>query len=169
VDLQTSLDDLVARLRGLAGKVNDLRLTAVEDRPAHAEQLILDTVSDAVEDLTGWIFEALGEASAAKSALGPGHDTGGALRKLGSCHERMNRLSATACTGLLSYDTHAELSRLARERGHDWPGWLAMLRLGVESCNSPLAGVHTALLVCWQQAAGLCAATSAISGGISDD
>lgn len=169
MDLQTSLDDLVTRLRGLADKVNDLRLTAVEDRPAHADQLILDTVSNAVEDLTGWVFEALSEASAAKAALALRQDTGVALRKLGSCHERVNRLSATVLTGLISYDTHAELSRLARERSHDWPGWLAMLRLGVESCNSPLAGVHTALLVCWQQAAGLCATTSAISGGISDD
>lgn len=152
MSLSTCLDTLIARLRALADAVNDLRLTAVEDLPAGSEQMVLETVAGSVEELTGWIFEALAEALAARDDLALRHDTGAALRRLAACHERVNRLSGRAWVGPVPYETYAELGRLAREHGGEWPGWLAMLRLGLESCGPPLFAVQAALLESWRDA-----------------
>ena len=152
MSLSTCLDTLSARLRTLADAVNDLRLTAVEDRPAGAEQMVLETVAASVEELTGWVFEALAEAVAARDELALRQDTGVALRRLAACHERVNRLSGGVWMGPVRYETYTQLGRLAREHGGEWPGWLAMLRLGLESCGPPLSAVHAALLESWREA-----------------
>jgi hypothetical protein len=151
--LQTCLDTLTNRLRALADTVNDLRLTAVEDRPAGAEQMILDTVAGSVEELTGWVFEAHARASAAREALASKADTDTALRWLAACHERVNQLSGGVWGGPVSYETYSQLGRLAREHGGEWPSWLAMLRLGLESCGPPIHAVQAALLESWREAA----------------
>jgi hypothetical protein len=153
VALQTCLDTLTSRLRALADAVNDLRLTAVEDRPVGAELMVLDTVAGSVEELTGWVFEAFTEASAAREALAPKPDTDTALGRLAACHERVNQISGGVWGGPVSYETYAQLGRLAREHGGEWPGWLATLRLGLESCGPPLHAVQAALLESWREAA----------------
>ncbi|HZN71263.1 MAG TPA: hypothetical protein VFC00_06215 [Micromonosporaceae bacterium] len=162
--LSTCFDNLTARLRVLADAVNDLRLTAVEDRPAGAEQMVLETVAGSVEELAGWIFEALGEAGAARDALALRRDRDTALLRLAACHERVNRLGGGAWVGLVSYETYVELARLAREYGGEWPGWLAMLRLGLESCGPPLNAAQTALLEAWREAAHAATGTGAATG-----
>jgi hypothetical protein len=151
--LQTSIDTLTSRLRSLADAVNRLRLTAVEDRPSGAEQMVLETVAATVEELNGWVAEALAEASAAGDALARNRDIDTVLRRLTACHERVNRLCGGALVGLVSYETHAQLARLARENGGEWPGWLATLRLGLDSCGPPHVAVQAALLESWREAA----------------
>ncbi|WP_199512598.1 hypothetical protein [Nucisporomicrobium flavum] len=152
--LQSALDELTARLGSLAGAVDALRLTAVEDRPADADDLILDRVAAAVEDRAGWVAEACAEARAGRDALRVHHDPVGTLRRLAACQERVHRLAEGAWTGLLPYETYDELGRLSRARGREWQGWLATMRLGVEACGPPFAAVQTALLAAWCQAAG---------------
>ena len=107
--LQNAVDDLAGELRLLADAVGDLRLTAVEDRPAGAEQLVLDSVSETVEELTGWVFEALAEVSAAQVDLTVRGDREAAVRRLVSCQQRLNRLWDGAWTGLVPYGTYDEL------------------------------------------------------------
>ena len=153
MSLAGRVDVLNERLLELARIVDDLRLTAVEDRPAGAEQRVLDSVADMVEDLSGWVFEALAEAAAAGESVHAGSSRATALGHLYTCQSRLNRAANGGWAGLIPYETYAELVRLARDHGGEWPGWLAMLRLGLDSGREPLLAAHTALLACWYEAA----------------
>jgi hypothetical protein len=155
VGLAAAVGTLVSRLVALRDATGALRLTVVDDLPSDTELMQVDELGNAVDDLVGWGSEALGEAAAAQMAIAVHGDVGSGLRRLIASQERFNRFLDCWWGRLMAYRTLDELASLARERGGEWAGWVAMVRVGLDRCQVPLRGADAAFFACWKEVADL--------------
>jgi hypothetical protein len=155
VGLAAAVGTLVGRLVALRDATRALRLTVVDDLPSDTELMQVDELGNAVDDLVGWGSEALGEAAAAELAMAVHGDVGSGLRRLIASQERFNRFLDCWSGRLTTYRTLDELASLARERGGEWAGWVAMVRVGLDRSQVPLRGADAAYFACWKEVAEL--------------
>jgi hypothetical protein len=155
--LSAAARTLVGRLAALGDASAALRLTVVDDAPADAELMLVDELGNAVEDLRGWGSEALDQAAAAQMAIAVHGDLGSAVRHLIASQERFNRFLDCWWGRLTAYETLEQLAALARERGKEWTGWAAMVRVGLDRCQGPVRGANAAFFACWKEVAELAA------------
>jgi hypothetical protein len=147
-------------LRRLRERVRELRVTVVEDRPSRNDAAIVDNFEYAVEDLTGWLDEALEAAKEAEAAVGEQGDLNLARRSLTACQERFRRIEKVFSTNLVSYERMKDLASFGSERRGEWPSWVATVKLGIEHCRKPLDESRNALAECWQELAERAGGTS---------
>lgn len=140
-------------LRRLRERVRELRVTVVEDRPTRNDAAIVDNFEYAVEDLIGWVDEAMEAASEAEVAVGGQVDLNQARQSLTVCQERFRRIEKVFSTNLVSYERMKDLAAFGNERRGEWPSWAATVKLGIEHCRKPLDESRNSLAECWQELA----------------
>lgn len=151
--LQTAFEELHFRLLRLREALNALRLTIAEDRPMHGDAALVETFSNAADDLLGGLDEALAAASVARAATTYPADVHKVRWALTTCQDRCNNVTQRLSTEFMAYEPVAGLMRLGAERLGKWPAWSQSVKVGIEACHQPLYDVNQALFVCWQEIA----------------
>src|SRR5215212_6905178 len=90
--LEKTFRQLAVQLRRFRERLRELEITVVEDRPPTRDAAIVDNFECAVDDLTGWVEEALERAEQAERAVGHPPDVDAARHALVSCQERYQRM-----------------------------------------------------------------------------
>ena len=160
--IEATFQDLVGKFGAARESFESLRLTAVEDRPLQDEVLLVERLSDAIDDLQGWLEEAVAAAAAAQQAVRHPLDGYRARVALALANERFIRLEYKFFSEGVSYEEISELARLGRRRGREWLGWTGSVIAALDQCRAPLRDLDEALLACWQEL-GERLGTSAIS------
>ena len=149
MSLDSALRALRMQLQHLRDSAQAARLTLVEDRPG--DVALVDQRGSRVDDLLGWIEEAVQLARRAEGACKGAGDFQKVRRSLGPCHERVNRMNCSMSDELLSYECVAELAGIARSRGGAWAAWAKGVQDGLRQCQQLLFDVNDALLSCWRE------------------
>lgn len=153
MSLEMAFHELSGQIRKLRDTFLGVRLTVVEDKPLRDEVVLVDTFGNAVEDLVGWVEEALAAAAQGEQFAGNPMDAYRARRALTTCHERFNRLALQFSTELICYERILELKRFGRKRGGEWLRWTNTVKQALDQCRPPLHEVNQALFLCWQELA----------------
>jgi hypothetical protein len=151
VAIEVAFQALVGKLGAAREAFESLRLTAVEDRPLRDEVLLVERLGNAVDDLQGWLEEAVAAAGEALQAVRHPLDGYRAREALALAHERFLRLEHKFFSDGVSYEEIDELSRFGRRRGREWLGWTGSVVQALDQCRVPLREVDEALLACWQE------------------
>lgn len=135
--------------------------TALRDRLRALDELVQQlaiTVDDAPQcDDEPAIVESM-RAHASEI----GHDVATALQSFerhasgdtaADCHEVVVRVWRAMQFELASYESIAELERVAAERGDAWRRWSAVVRQVLERCAHSVCETAEALADCWREAA----------------
>jgi len=142
---------LVGKFDALCEALQSLALTAIEDRPAHGDVLLVERLGDLVEDLRGLTEEAREAARQAQDALAHPSDFNLGRRALGAASERFIRVEYRFFAEAASYGTIAELRRFGRQRGREWLSWTGGAVEALEACRTPLREADEALFRGWQE------------------
>jgi hypothetical protein len=151
--LEAAFCDLAARLGALREELIDLRTTVLEDKPLHGDAALVDVLADAIDDVLGWIEEALTDATTGRQAVEDDLNVHRARRALVACQERYLRIMRRWTLDLLSYDHLAELMRFGRRRGREWRAWTESASSALAASHRTIFDVQEALCRCWQELA----------------
>jgi hypothetical protein len=149
--LEAAFSDLATQLRALQESLIDLRLAAVEEKPARGDLVLVDLYGDGADELIGSIEEALQSAEGGYRSALPPVDLDRARRELTACHESYIRLSRRFKDDLTRYERVADLAGIGRRRGRAWGLWAFNVKSGLDRCQQPLFDVDEALLACWRE------------------
>ena len=149
--IEAAFQTLIGKLAAAREAFASLRLTAIEDRPLRDEVLLVERLGDAVDDLQGWLEEAVGAARDAQQAVRHPLDGYRAREGLALAHERFIQLEYKFFFEGISYEEIGELSRFGRRRGREWLGWTGSVIQALDQCRAPLREVDEALLGCWRE------------------
>jgi hypothetical protein len=153
VPLAATFQELCVKLLSLQDAMRDLAVSAAEDRPLRGGVLLADRLSDAAEDLQGWLKGALEAAEGAHQAVIHPTDLETVRQCLVSCQELFNVFTQRFASDLAHYEQMAELMRLGQERKGEWQAWAKIVRSNVERCQQPVHEITQALFRCWQEVA----------------
>jgi hypothetical protein len=153
VPLEMAFHELSVQLRKLRDTFLGVRLTVVEDKPPRDEVALVDRFGDAVEDIVGWLEEALAAAVEGEQAVGNPPDMYRTRSALTACQARFNRLAQQFAYDLISYERIDDLTKFGRKRGGEWRRWASTVRESLEQCRQPLQETGQALFMCWQELA----------------
>jgi hypothetical protein len=145
---------LVFQLQRLRDRLRELEITVAKDKPTTRDAVIVDNFECAVDDLRGWLEEALEQADQGQRAVGHPTDLDAARGALAGCQDRFHRIEQVFGANFLSYDRINELTKFGGERGGEWPSWVTTVKQGIEHCKGPLDRAGTALAECWEEMAG---------------
>ena len=158
--LEAAFQELVAQLGTLRDSLMGLRVTVVEDRPLVGGVILADTLGDSVEDLLGWLEEALEGAVEGQQAVGHPTDVDRARRSLTACQEQYNRIAHRFSSELISYERMEQLTSLGHQRGRGWLAWTDSVKEALDRCQQPLYDTNQALFFCWREIAERAGMTS---------
>jgi hypothetical protein len=158
--LEKTFRDLTKQLRMLNDRLEELRVTVVEDRPAKNDAVLVDSLEDAVTDVLGWLNEAIQSSVRAERAIKHPLDLEQARQSLSRCQELFHQADQVFRASLVSYERLQELSGFARERGGEWAAWFSGVKQGCQQCPQPLEEARRALAECWQEIAEKAGTTS---------
>jgi hypothetical protein len=144
LDLRRKFEALVDAFEGLA-------LTAIEDRPARGEVLLVERLGNVVDDLRGLAAEGREAAGRASDALADPADLNLGRRALVLANERFLRLEHRFFAEAVSHATMSGLLDFAQERGRDWRAWAATACKALEACRTPLHELDEAMLLAWAE------------------
>lgn len=158
--LERVFQELIARLRKLRDALKEVRLTVVEDRPRKDQVVIVDHFEYAIEDILGWLEEAVSSGAEAQQSVALPLNMERAVRSLSRCQELFQRIQRSYSVNLISYSRLEELTNVGRERRGEWQGWTESVQKGLEQCRKPMEEAGLALVRCWQEIAERPAGTS---------
>jgi len=151
--LEKTFRELSTSLHRLRDRLQELRLTVVEDRPLRNDAVVVDSFEYAVEDLLGWTNEAIQSAKVADRAAKPPVDVQKARQALAICQERFQRIERVFTGNLISYEKMKDLTSFGRERRGEWPSWVTTVKQGIDHCRHPVEDVGNRITECWQEIA----------------
>ena len=149
--LEAAFRDLRLHCHHLHEAVLGLRLAIVEDKPLAGDVVLVDELSDAADDVLGWLEEARGAVTAGQQAAGAAYTVERTRQALITCHAQVNRAQHHFATDLATYERVAALLHLGNERGGEWLAWAQSVHEALERCQQPLHDVQQTLLLCWQE------------------
>lgn len=149
--LEAAFQDLRLHCHHLHEAVLGLRLAIVEDKPLAGDVVLVDELSDAADDVLGWLEEARGAVTAGQQAAGAAYTIERARQALITCHAQVNRAQHRFVTDLAAYERVAALLHLGNERGGEWLAWAHSVHEALERCQQPVHDVQQTLLLCWQE------------------
>jgi hypothetical protein len=158
--LEKTFRELSGVLHRLRDRVQELRLSVVEDRPPTNDAVVVDKFEYAVEDILGWVNEAIQLAKAAEQAVGHPMDLDQARHALTTCQERFQRMEQVFSKNLVSYECLKDLTSVGTERRGEWPSWVTSVKQGIEHCRRPVEDAGKVLAECWQEIAARTGTTS---------
>lgn len=151
--LEKTFRESSAQFGRLRDRLQELEVTVVEDRPPANDAAIVDNFEDAVDDLRGWVEEALKAAETAEQAVEHPMDIDRARRALTVCQERFQLIEKEFAANLVSYERMKDLNSFGSERRREWPSWVTSVKQGIEHCRQPIEDAGKALAECWQEIA----------------
>jgi hypothetical protein len=143
--------NLIRKFDAMREALESLALTAIEDRPASGEVLLVDRLGNLVEDLRGWAEEAREAASQASHALAHPADLNLGRRALAIANERFLRLEYRFFDEAVEHATISELTRFSRQSGREWLSWAGGVVQALNACRSPIRELDEALFQAWQE------------------
>jgi hypothetical protein len=151
--VETTFQDLVAKLRALREAVASLQITAVEDRPLSGSVLLVERIGDAADDLRGLAEESLAAADEALKAVGHPLNDYHARNSLASANRQFLQLEYKLLTDEMSAGHLNELTKFGRRHGREWLGWTKSVLQALDQCRKPDQDAGEAFLLCWQDLA----------------
>ena len=151
--LEKTFQELSKQLHRFRDRLFEMRLTVVEDRPETNEPAIADHFEDAVEDLRGWLEDALCAATDGERRVGHPVDLDGARRSLLQCQKQFDRIDERFFSGIASYEKLDDLNNVGRNRNSEWTAWANAVRQGLDHCRQQIEEARSALKACWQEIA----------------
>ena len=151
-DLQDALARLVTAVRDLCRAAEELRLAAVEDRPASADALVVDSLADATMELEGRSVEAA-------AALVPVTPSGAlpAVRVVAGAliavHPPLDRATDAFWRDVLDRTLVTELLARGRAGGPEWRAWTRGVLGAAERLGPQLTTARAALAEAWRELA----------------
>jgi hypothetical protein len=149
--IEAVFSDLTRKFDTMRDVLQSLALTAIEDRPARGEVLLVERLGNLVEDLRGWTEEAREAAAQARDALAHPPDVNVGRLALTMANERFIRLEYRFFDEAVAHGTISELHRFSRQRGREWLSWTSGVVQALDACRSPLRELDQALLQAWQE------------------
>jgi hypothetical protein len=149
--IETVFLNLTRKFDAMREALQSLALTAIEDRPASGEVLLVDRLGNLVEDLRGWAEEAREAAVQAGDALAHPADLNLGRRALALANERFIRLEYRFFDEAVAHAMVSELMRFGRQRGREWLSWTGGVVQALDACRSPLRELDEALFHAWQE------------------
>lgn len=149
--IETVFLNLTRKFDAMCEALQSLALTAIEDRPASGEVLLVDRLGNLVEDLRGWAEEAREAAVQAGDALAHPADLNLGRRALALANERFIRLEYRFFDEAVAHAMVSELMRFGRQRGREWLSWTGGVVQALDACRSPLRELDEALFHAWQE------------------
>ena len=153
--LEAAFHNFDVQCRTLYDALVGLRLTIVEDKPLIGDVVLVDACGDAVDELLGWLEEALKAVAEGQQAVASRVEVDRAIRALTTCQERCNHLRYRFLSNLGSYERMAELMSVGCERQGEWLAWAYSVKEGLDRCRQSLYDVDHALFLCWQEIGAL--------------
>jgi hypothetical protein len=150
VAVETTFQDLVARVRALRDAMASLQITVVEDRPLSGSVLLVERIGNTVDDLRGLAEEALVASAEALTAVGNPLDEYGARNALAQAHRQFILLEYKFLVDEMSCDHLNELAKFGRAHGNEWRGWTGSVLHALTQCRGPIRDVDHGLLLAWQ-------------------
>lgn len=145
--LEASFKRLAEQLQLLDEAFVELHQSVIE-KPRKHDVVLVDLLSDAVDDLCGWLAEAKFAASEGISATAV--DSLNQVRRfLKTIQEKSNLITERLISDLLCYERIAELTSLGRDRGGEWLEWTRNVKTALDACRAPLYEVNQAIFACW--------------------
>lgn len=151
--LEKTFRELTRQLHMLRDRLDELRVTVVEDRPTKNDAALVDDLEYAVVDVLGWLHEALENSVKAERAVTHPVDLEQARQSLSCCQELFHRVDQAFSANLVSYQRLKDLAGFAGGRKGEWPAWARSVKQGIEQCPAPLESARKALAECWQEIA----------------
>jgi hypothetical protein len=151
--LEKTFRKLSTQLHRLHDRLQELRVTVVEDRPSSNDAVIVDRFEYAVEDLVGALAEITAAAKEAQQAVEHPVDMEQARRALTKCQEHFHKFEQSFNTNLVAYERMKDLTTFGDERKREWPLWVASVKQGIEQCREPVQSASKALAECWEEIA----------------
>jgi hypothetical protein len=151
VAIEETFERLVGTFAATEEVFQGLHLTAIEDRPAHGEVLLVERLGNLVEDMRGWLAE--GQTAAVDARRAVAHPLNGyrARQGLGGANERVIRLTMQFFNEAVSHRTIDGLERFGRTRGGEWLGWSGSVVMALQTCRAPLGLLSEEILHAWQE------------------
>lgn len=149
--VETTFQDLAARLGALREAAESLQITVVEDRPLSGGVLLVERLGNAVDDLRGWVEESLVAAADALAAVGNPLDEYKARNALAQANRLFLRVEYKFLSEEMSCDQLHELTKFGRRRGREWLGWCGSVIQALTQCRGLVHEVDEALLLAWQE------------------
>ena len=151
--LEKTFREFVTQLRRVHDRLEELRVTVVEDKPKKNDAVIVDRFEYAVEDLFGAVDEISAAAREAQKAVGYPLDIEQARCALTKCQDQFHKFEQGFNTNLVSYERMKDLSSFGSERRGEWPSWVASVKQGIEQCREPVEAAGRCLAECWAELA----------------
>jgi hypothetical protein len=151
--IEAAFQNLVEKFSAAREAFESLRLTAVEDRPPRDEVLLVERLANAVDDLNGWLAEAVAAAGDGQKAVRHPFDGYRAREALARANDRFIRLEHKFFCEGASYEEINELTRFGQRRGREWLGWTRSVIQGLDQCRVPVRELDEAILLCWRELA----------------
>jgi hypothetical protein len=151
--LEKTFREFSVQLTRLQDRLDELRLTVVEDRPSRNDAVVVDNVELALEDMAGWLHETRLAAKVAGKAVAPPIDLDKARQALSMCQEKFPRIERVFSENLLLYERVKDLTSFGSERRGEWLSWVTSVKQGIDHCRQPIENAGQALAACWQEIA----------------
>jgi hypothetical protein len=139
-------------LHTLRERLLELQTTISEDGPLTEESVLVELMTDALDEVLGWLEEAdqmLGFGQHFVQGLRPDvYQTGLALVKALGFVQRMTEGFRGR---LYSFEHFKALEQFGRERGPEWQAWSGSVFEGLFSCNEQLRVLEEGFLGCWRE------------------
>ena len=131
----------------------DLCITVTEDQPRANTAAVVEKLGAATEDLRGMLEEMQATVADAVRAVSYPLDLERAYQALIVSQDRFHLIRHGFYNELISYENLSVLSAFASERAGEWPGWIAMVKSGLEDCREAMEKVDRSLAESWQEVA----------------
>jgi hypothetical protein len=151
--IEATFKSLLAHFGALRETLQNLRITVVEDRPLGDAVVIIDRMSDAIDDLNGWLQESSEAVGRASKAANYPIDGPCAIACISEASSRFGQLHHQWFLGLASYPQMADLAALARSRGREWRAWSDSVRQAMDQASHAMNEIQSMLLISWQELA----------------
>jgi hypothetical protein len=143
--------NLTRKFDAMREALQSLALTAIEDRPARGEVLLVERLGNLVDDLRGWAEEAREAAGQASDALAHPADLNLGRRALSVANERFIRLEYRFFGEAVAHGSVSELRRFGRQGGREWLSWTGGVVQALDACRAPLRELDEAIFDAWQE------------------
>jgi hypothetical protein len=158
--IEATFNSLLGHHRTLREALQNLRLTIVEDRPRGDSVVILERMSDAIDDLNGWLEESHAAVGRGAKAVSYPIDGPRAIAGLSDASARFEQLHDQFFFGLAGYRQMTDLAGLCQSRGREWRAWSDGVKEAIDQTSLAIREIQRALLSSWQELAERMSASS---------
>ena len=157
--LKKSFENLAEKLECLRLTTEELLQWAVTEgkpvgvtkrTPAEEDHALVGRYYEATIGLTSLAEEAIAAAVEGQQAVAEQIDLARARRMLILCQDRVNELTQTFFSKMVSFEAWDDLESLSREQ-NKWEQWVLGVKDALKHCCEPIGEVNKSLFELWQE------------------